>query len=194
MDTFIIFAQTSPHFFPIYSILFGLLGTNLYLIILGCLLYSNAVFNKILKKIFKHMYETLNMDSLPLLGKGIRPKGAINCGSMPTLKSYTKLSKSYGMPSGHSQTVWFLYGFALLYLIKKFRNNTFPFKHQILNILLLYTSIILFLVIGIYISRTRVIKGCHTINQVVFGGLIGFILGCIGFIITDYVITRFSSI
>ncbi len=194
MDTLIIFAQTSPHFLPIYSILFGLLGTNLYLIILGCLLYSNAIFNKILKHIFKYIYEKLKVDSLPILGKGIRPKGAINCGSMPTLKSYTRLSKSFGMPSGHSQNVWFLFGFGLLYLIKKFRNNTFPFKHQILNTILFSVSIILFLGISIYISSTRILKGCHTLQQVVLGGLIGFILGCIGFLLTDYIITKFSSL
>ncbi len=194
MDTLIIFAQTSPHFFPIYSILFGLLGTNLYLIILGCLLYSNAIFNKILKHIFKYIYEKLKVDSLPILGKGIRPKGAINCGSMPTLKSYTRLSKSFGMPSGHSQTVWFLFGFGLLYLIKKFRNNTLSFKNQTLNIILFIVSIILFLGISIYISSTRILKGCHTLQQVVLGGLIGFILGCIGFLLTDYIITKFSSL
>ena len=194
MDTFIIFAQTSPHFFPIYSILFGLLGTNLYLIILGCLLYTNAISNKILKHIFKYIYQKLKVDSLPILGKGIRPKGAINCGSMPTLKSYTRLSKSFGMPSGHSQNVWFLYGFSLLYLIKKFKNNTLPFKHQILNTILFCVSIILFLGISIYISTTRVIKGCHTTEQVILGGLIGFVLGCLGFLLTDYIITRFSSI
>ncbi len=194
MDTIIIFAQTSPHFFPIYSILFGLLGTNLYLIVLGCLLYSNAIFNKILKKILKKIYEILKVDSLPILGKGARPPGAINCGSMPTLKSYTKLSTSFGMPSGHSQTVWFLYGFALLYLIKKFRNNTLPFKHQILNKILFGVSILLFFMMGVYISKTRIIKGCHTFQQVIFGGLIGFILGCIGFLLTDYIITKFSSL
>ncbi len=191
MDTLIIFAQTSPHFLPIYSILFGLLGTNLYLIILGCLLYSNAIFNKILKQIFKQIYEKLKLDTLPFIGKGARPKGALNCSPMPTLKSYTRVSKSFGMPSGHSQTVWFLFGFGLLYLIKQFKNNRLP---QSLNTILFSVTILLFLGISIYISTSRILNGCHTIQQVILGGLIGFVSGCIGFLLTDYIITKFLSL
>ena len=63
----------------------------------------------------------------------------------------------YGMPSGHSQLAFFCFFY-------------FANKNNFLETLIM-------LLLSIYISYTRVILQCHTVNQVLVGSVIGSFLG-----------------
>ena len=89
---------------------------------------------------------------LPILGRGDRPNGAKNCGLFNECSN--KLSKSHGFPSGHAQSAANI--FILMSLIIKNEN------HQL--IVFIYTLLI---------SAARIYEKCHTIQQVIFGYLIG---------------------
>lgn len=103
---------------------------------------------------------------LPILGIGSRPKGAKNCGIL----SDGLIAKSYGMPSGHSQAAGFFMMFQLL-------NTNNP----------LYRFLIIS--ISIWIMYSRIKLGCHTIQQVIIGGIIGIIFGYL----TNYFYKKYLS-
>jgi membrane-associated phospholipid phosphatase len=188
-DIPLIFSQTSAQFIPIYAIIYGLISLNYYLIFLGIFLFMNEIINLGLKKIFQVIYDVFTKKAINLLGIGGRPKNAVNCGSMPTIKSYCNLSKSFGMPSGHSQQVWFFFGFLLLYLIKQLNDEDDKDDKKYKKIFI-GVVITIFLCISIFISVSRVYVGCHTIQQVIIGGLFGFMFGCLGFLLTNYILTK----
>lgn len=141
---------------PFTSILFSLLISILFqnkisFIIFILLILDNSL-NKIFKKIFKKY--------IPL--DGPRPKGAKNCGCYIDLNNINKLSISHGMPSGHTQNIFFLTTFLTLY----FKST---FKTLLLGIIAFY---------GGYL---RIKFGCHTIKQVIIGGLFGILLASISY-------------
>ena len=79
-------------------------------------------------------------------------------------------STSYGMPSGHSQNAAFFSSYVILNLL----NNPFT------NSVKIYGTVI-FISLSIGIMYSRVILKCHTVQQVIAGGLIGSVLGSIYF-------------
>lgn len=100
-------------------------------------------------------------NSFPIIETGTRPEGAMNCGEfrddffnpdiVPTL------SKSYGFPSGHSQSS----GFFATFIYDNFKDNPY--------------ILIPFILYSLYIPYTRIQLGCHTIQQVIVGFLYGII-------------------
>jgi membrane-associated phospholipid phosphatase len=137
---------------PFTSMFFILIGSILYNYkkgyIIFIILFIDNYINKILKYIFKN-YIHIN---------GERPKDAKNCGCFIDLENINKKSITYGMPSGHSENI-----FLLSTLLQKQTNNN-------------YIKILLYL-IACYGGYMRVKLGCHTINQVIIGSLIGVIIG-----------------
>tara|TARA_B100000780_G_C21095667_1_gene441871 strand:- start:8 stop:490 length:483 start_codon:yes stop_codon:yes gene_type:complete len=108
----------------------------------------NNASNHILKEyIFKPI---MGNKSFPLLGKGTRPVGAKNC----KIFSDGTISKSYGMPSGHAQSIAF-------FLTSELNNNS--------N----YLYKVCLTIISIFMIYSRVNLGCHTIQQVLVGSIIG---------------------
>ena len=109
----------------------------------------------------------------PLIGRGTRPDGAKNCSiireNLFNNKIISKISTSYGFPSGHSQSA----GFFMAFIYKFFKNDK----------MILYLS----LVYSLYIPYTRVQLGCHTIQQTIFG----YIFGVIVFNILDKIPFKF---
>jgi len=130
---------------------------------------------------------------------------------------YIKTSLSFGMPSGHSQIAWFI----STYLICKIINHMYKNKiysrnsnsnssnssnsnssnsnssnsnsNTIIKTLLYFLSIIILLIISTYISYGRVyIENCHTIQQVIIGGIIGCICGFLIYYYEDKIIKLFS--
>ena len=74
-----------------------------------------------------------------------------------------KISNSYGMPSGHSQIAWLFTTYSILNL----QNH----KYKSMKILLL-------IILASMTSYSRVYwSNCHTIQQVLVGGLIGIFFG-----------------
>jgi len=121
--------------------------------------YGVAILNYFFKhQIFKRIMKD---NTYPIIGRGLRPTGAINCGEFRDNfldnSIIPKLSQSYGFPSGHSQCA----GFFITFIFNHFRNNPYIF----------YTS----LIYSLYIPYTRVKLGCHTVEQTIFGFLFGIL-------------------
>ena len=81
-------------------------------------------------------------------------------------------------------------------MIKKWYNNDKDNKPiTILGYMWLILSCIFILGIATYISYSRVyIEGCHTIQQVIIGGILGSIMGFLVFFFENPVINLLSSI
>ncbi len=186
----LVFAQTSPLFLPIYAFFYGLISFNYYFISYGVLSFVSSILNFILKIIFKIVYEKIGNKKgmIPILGRGMRPQGAYNCGVIPTCDKSP--SKSFGMPSGHSQSVWFMFGFFILYFLKFKSINQKQNKSW--NWILLLKISLLF-IFCMFISFTRVYVGCHTVQQVIVGGIIGLVFGLSCFTLTNYIIQKYIT-
>ena len=194
-DLSFVFAQSSPIFIPIYAILYGLTSVNYYMVLYGIFAYVNILLNFVIKQIIKFIYNKLSLKTLPLLGSGNRPAGAYNCGL--TSSNIKKIARSFGMPSGHSQSAWFLFGFMLLYLLdtmKHIDNNNSPKTPSINSVKKPWIVITILLLLGIctFISVSRIYVGCHTIQQVVVGGLIGFLFGTLSYLIVKRIVEKKS--
>ena len=184
-----VFLQTSPIFFTVYIFLGGLIASNYYFILYGIFAYLNLIINKILKYIAKFIYNKFDIKSLPIIGLGVRPKGAVNCSAIPYQKGYITKSKSFGMPSGHSQNAWFLFGFMLLYLINNYKNE----KNDTMEKFLFGLKISVLFIIALSISISRVYINCHTVQQVIIGGIIGLIIGCLAYLLTKYIVEKIEK-
>jgi membrane-associated phospholipid phosphatase len=151
-----------------------------YIILLILLYFNNISYNYIFKLFINDLIINKTLTNLifkplignktiPILGTGIRPPGAMNCGSFrDNLFNSTiipSISKSYGFPSGHAQTM----GYFMTFIYSHFRNNPLIFLP--------------FLLYSIYISYTRVQLGCHTVQQVIAG----YIFGILSYYLIDYI-------
>lgn len=141
------------------------------------------------KIVIRAIYEGLGVKSLPLLGLGMRPYGAANCGTF--LKWPHTPAITYGMPSGHSQHAWFFATFMILELWRYYKNNcdnmdlenVHKCENNTDNIISRHPAMAICLASGLIIfaatvSYSRVwIEKCHTVQQVIVGGLFGTGLG-----------------
>lgn len=109
----------------------------------------------------------MNNNTYKFIGSGIRPDATRNC---TNLLDNNILISMYGMPSGHSQTLLLIC--TLLFL--KILNEKYSLNKKIIKCL------VLFIVTGFLIYE-RLYYNCHTYQQIIIGGLIGIILGIIGF-------------
>jgi membrane-associated phospholipid phosphatase len=131
------------------------------------LYFGNAFINYCLKYyLFKPI---MKGGTYPIIGRGLRPEGAKNCGEFRDNFFDTtitpKLSTSYGFPSGHSQCA----GLFMTFIYEHFRDKPYIF----------YSS----LIYSLYIPYTRVKLGCHTIEQIIFG----YIFGIITYYLFEYI-------
>jgi len=151
----------------------------------------NHAINFTLKElIVKPFYTVMNTDFIPIIGRGSRPPGATNCGSFLSLEQ--PISKSYGMPSGHSQLIWGLSTYLIFTLLK---NQIVVSNNERLNNLYNTLLISFILLISILVSYSRVYKhNCHTIQQVIVGGLIGIIFGYITYYYKKSLINYFLKL
>jgi len=132
--------------------------------------------------IFKPLYNLLGKKKIRFLGLGERPDGANSCSFILDNKD----SKSFGMPSGHSQTAWTLVTYIIFKITYNFKNSNNSNNKDIKNYIWFIVSCISLISISIYISYSRVyIEGCHTIQQVIIGALIGIGSGFLIFYYED---------
>jgi membrane-associated phospholipid phosphatase len=160
--------RAAPIFVPAFA-LFNLLyhpSEQALNLLLGAVVSHFA--NQLAKYLFRYLYGIPWLEPVlhRVLGRGSRPDGA--CNSSSFLVYPNKPATTYGMPSGHSQTAWFLatYITATLYL-----NQSISDIHR------LVASVI---VIGyaFLVSYSRVyIDKVHTLQQVVLGGILGVLIG-----------------
>lgn len=130
--------------------------------ILAALLFSSGILNHVIKHYL--MKPIMGDNKYDILGKGTRPKNAKNCG----LFIDGKLSKTYGMPSGHSVNAAF---FSTYYMLEVL-NGMHVYKTYLLAMLMISTMFILY---------SRLKFRCHTIQQVILGGMLGMLLGNISY-------------
>jgi membrane-associated phospholipid phosphatase len=165
---------------PMYIFLFTLLESLIFYDIRGLLLFFGGilceVINMLLKIIcksifYKYGYLYNKGYYLPLLGRGDRPLNAKNCSFFSTCDN--KNETSFGFPSGHSQFIMFFTFFIISYLY--FNNNNR--NNKLIGMILIF-------IIALFAVYTRVQINCHTIQQVIYGSLIGSVLGIIYFLFT----------
>jgi len=158
----LIIARGYPRLVLLVSIIMYMYTQNIDFIFLTVAIVTSDIFNGFLKHyLFKPI---MGNKKWPILGFGKRPSGAKNCGVMaqsPPIKS-----KSYGMPSGHASTALFF----STYLIRHLLDSNFKKNVEIIGILILS-------VMGLGIMYSRVYLKCHTIQQVILGGLLGATFG-----------------
>jgi len=181
-------ARTSPILFFISLLLKSIIYpsiTSYYLLIsFVIIVFSNFILKYV---IIKPIYKILGISSIPLFGIGNRPKGASSCDF--TLDG--KINTSFGMPSGHSQIAWTIATYIICKIIIKIKMQM-QRRNILINILyILYVLLILYS--ALYISYSRVyIEGCHTIQQVIIGGIIGIISGFLIYYFEDKITKLFS--
>jgi membrane-associated phospholipid phosphatase len=167
-------SRTSPVLFFLIIVLNCILNPSyesFYLVIVYIL---ECISNYTFKQISELLYNLFNTKSLPILGIGSRPPNANSCGFI--LDSF--IAKSYGMPSGHSQIAWFVTTYLICKIIQNFKNTKNTKNISIIDYIWLVISCSIILAFALYIAYSRVyIEGCHTIQQVIVGGLIGIGLG-----------------
>lgn len=205
-------ARLFPEIFPYMCGILMLGSTSIILMTLVLLCYFSLICNIILKLLFSWFYKILNVKTLPILGRGLRPEESIHCGTFsPSCGKYKDIQElkkqlNFGMPSGHATCV-FTVGFFLLLLIwkneqgdedededkkeLKLHYTDTPFGIQnctyVLIIKIIQTLIISSLIIMICYSRVYIEK-CHTYQQVIMGGLIGVGTAYLYSVYDDYII------
>ena len=146
-------------------------GSNVSFV-LSTLIILNSYLNFIFKNYLSRPIFKLFNNYIPILGIGSRPEGASDCGYFSSCPS--KKSTSFGFPSGHSQFAGIQSGFLIKEILtKKSKNGSFSG----LNAKDKMSVIILFSYIPIMMFSRVYIEKCHTIEQTIFGALIGFFIG-----------------
>ena len=164
--SFISYINNTASSFPIYVIIITLLSGIIFRDVRGIIFFLLLIFNVLLNLLLKFLMKDRKESKRPKNEPG-------DCGD------------PYGMPSGHSQFVWFFSFFIILYIF--FNNN---YKDKLLNTMLILSLSL----ISIIISISRIYINCHTTKQVIVGGIFGIILAIIFFIsLKKYFITANSS-
>ena len=155
-------ARAYPVIIVFSSILNSLITNTNQGYILSLVLLLTNLFNHIIKEyLFKPI---MSNNYISIFGYGKRPTGAKNCG----LFKDGRVSTSYGMPSGHSQTSTLFSTYLILNILNK----------DDLNIYYKLISIMFLVILPLLVMYSRVYWAkCHTLQQVIFGGVIGIILG-----------------
>tara|TARA_B110000977_G_scaffold8761_1_gene11618 strand:+ start:2514 stop:3068 length:555 start_codon:yes stop_codon:yes gene_type:complete len=154
---------------------------NIDLLMLIVAIAFNELINNFLK--YKICAPLMGDKRWTILGYGPRPKAAKHCGLFVKPNSNGIPKGSYGMPSGHSQSAIFFSTYMILHLI----NSNY-------NKLTKNAGIGLFSILGIMVMYSRVYFKCHTIQQVLIGGLLGGILGALYFKNKDRIKERIKDI
>lgn len=190
-------ARASPLLVNVFALLYCMISPSFESFYLLGLSVFTYFLNPFLKTVIaKPFYKLTGQECLPILGKGARPDGARSCHEI--LDGH--IATTFGMPSGHSQIIWtigtYIFLIIIARLINKIQNtnnkansnsnkvnsNQTNSLEDILEYLWMIISSITILATMIYVSYSRVyIEGCHTLEQVIVGGLVGAALGSLAF-------------
>ena len=179
-------ARTSPSIIPIGILLYCLSDPSYHSFYIMGLFVINFVLNPVLKNfIVKPIYKLTGKTEFPIFGIGNRPEGATSCSlSLDNIKS-----TSFGMPSGHSQIIWSIGTYLLCRAINNINNKLNSTTWSVLSYIWSIIYCILLLSVMIYVPYSRVyIEGCHTLQQVIVGGIIGAGFGILAFFMEDTII------
>lgn len=155
--------------------------------ILFIALMYDKIFNVGMKTIAEYGYDLYGKDEIPGLGRGKRPEGAKNTACF--LKYPEQISSSFGMPSGHSQNAWLFATYLIMNILynsnytNNLLDNNIIENKTVINCLKI-CNVITIVGIASMVSISRVIERCHTIQQVVIGGMIGSLLGYLTYLLS----------
>ena len=190
-------SRTSPVLFFLIIVLNCILNPSYESFYLFIIYFAVIISNNIFKLFTKFIYYLFNTKTLYILGSGARPPNANSC----TFTLDNTIATSFGMPSGHSQTAWVVASYLIFKIITNFynknnnKNNNNNKNTTLYNYIWLIVSCIIILSSAIYISYSRVyIEGCHTIQQVIIGGLIGIAVGYLIYYFENDAINLLSKI
>jgi membrane-associated phospholipid phosphatase len=169
LESIFTFFRGFGFFILILSLLGGFLLSKWNLILLGLFIIVENIINIIFKNIFRVI---MGNNKFPIIGKGTRPVNAISCGFFTPRTKIDKLIKSFGMPSGHSQTFSFIATLIGIHLYNLPNKTNNIYKYITLIVLTMIAMLM-----RVYIEK------CHTIQQTIIGALIGVILA---FLFTKY--------
>nr|XP_005992168.1 PREDICTED: dolichyldiphosphatase 1 [Latimeria chalumnae] len=104
----------------------------------------------------------------------------------PCKGCHSTVTTEYGMPSSHSQLMWFFSTYLICF--------AFPRMHQtnnarFLDLLWRHILSVCLLTVAFLVSYSRVYLMYHSHSQVVYGGVAGSIMGVAWFIFTQEVLT-----
>jgi membrane-associated phospholipid phosphatase len=169
LESIFTFFRGFGFFILILSLLAGFLLSKWNYILLGLFLISELIINIIFKNTFRIL---MGNNNFTIIGKGTRPYDSISCGFFTPRTKINKIVKSFGMPSGHSQTFAFIATLIGIHLYNIPTQQNTIYKYITLIILTL-----LAMYMRVYIEK------CHTIQQTIIGAVIGIGLA---FLFTKY--------
>ncbi|XP_062497234.1 dolichyldiphosphatase 1 isoform X1 [Pezoporus occidentalis] len=104
----------------------------------------------------------------------------------PCEEAHSTVTTKYGMPSSHSQFMWFfsVYSFLFLYLRMHQTNNA-----RFLDLLWRHVLSICLVTVALLVSYSRVYLLYHTWSQVLYGGVAGSIMAVAWFAFTQEILT-----
>ena len=154
--------MVSPFIVNVFLIIKYIRSSDLFYLRFFYILLGSGFMNHVLKEfVFKPL---MGNKKYPILGIGTRPTGATNCGLF--YDKHNTISKSYGMPSGHTQ---FAAVFSTISILKVLETSQ-PYHMKVFECIIL----ILFIV---SVAQSRILLKCHTLQQTLVGGLIGIFIG-----------------
>ena len=170
-----------PFYIKPISLILGLVYQSPFFLLLFLANFFGLFINKFNKEIlFKTIYSIYGKKTpegiyLPILGIGNRPLGATCCDDLFNCKD--KLSKSFGMPSGHAQVIGILTAMVLLFWFNKNKKGKILERiMKLINEKWEWLLILILLIIGIFYTRIFY-TNCHTFQQVIIGFMIGLGIG-----------------
>ena len=155
--------------FALGLVLYIYTNLDIYLL-LSVVIFLGETLNHILKRyIFKPIMKGRYW---PIIGYGTRPQNAKNCAQFGDINIGPRKG-SYGMPSGHSQTIAAFAIFMIMTLIDYHENISNTIKYIIGGIVIGYAALVLW---------SRLYLKCHTIQQIIIGSCIGIAVGYYGYL------------
>ena len=101
---------------------------------------------------------------------------------------HTTVNVPFGWPSSHSQFTWFFLTYITYFIHIRFQTN-----NSLLDMVWKHCMSGLCVIIACIVSYSRYYLLYHTLNQVIWGGLIGFVNASIWFTLTHQVFTPLFS-
>jgi len=162
-----------PLVIVIIFITFFVAKRDLHTLVYGIGVILNGILNYVLKHTIKEPRPNSGSHSKTL---GAHSKGVI--------RDSTKLFEEYGMPSSHSQFMWFVSVYMLLFVM-------FRLHHQKSCFQTLWKSLLCCTCLGLagLVSFGRIYLHYHTWSQVIWGMAIGSSSALIWFLIVNFLFT-----
>jgi membrane-associated phospholipid phosphatase len=194
----------------LWSIIRATPFAGFYYTLINCIIYTNfnnvyffivyciaQFINYICKYLFRFIYNYFNINNIFLLGTGNRPNNCTNCGLFLRINNNSK-PKSYGMPSGHSQLAWFFSIYSILTILEYNGIDIFNTNTYNINVIYFFQNIsikiLFFIILAIIVSYSRIyVDKCHTLNQVIVGGIIGILLALIMFYLKNIIFEQYKK-